>query len=99
MVSLHCEFCCAQQGDMILKISCCKQYIQIISLLNDFVCALLDDDWIHNICHILSICIYLYEYSYDDIDCDAMKRLSGTDYKYTSLQCVILDVWSNFVWL
>ena len=97
MASLHCEFCCVQQGNLMLKMSCCNQYIQIISLLNDFVCALLDVDWFHNICHILNICIYLYEYSYDNIDYDVMKRLSHTEYKYTSLQCVILCVWSNYL--
>jgi len=97
MVSLRCEFCCAKQGYLILKISCCKQYIEMISLLNDFVCALLDLYWMHNIWHILSICIYLYEYSYGNIDPSEMKRLSHTDYKYTSLQCVILCVWSKSV--
>ena len=44
VVSRHREFCCAQQGDVIVKIVCYKQYIQTVSLQNEFVCVLLSPD-------------------------------------------------------
>jgi len=79
-VSLRCELCCAPSGYMVLRIVCCKQYIQTVSPLNEFVCVLLypvymyfhniayvllEPVHIHNICHILCTCIYLCEYTYD----------------------------------
>ena len=40
MVSLYWWFCYAVQGDMILHLVCYKQYIRMVSLLNEFTCAL-----------------------------------------------------------
>ena len=63
-VSLHCEFCCAHPGKTIVWIVCRKQYIQTVSVLNDFACVLLDCVYLCNICRILCTCIYLCGYFY-----------------------------------
>ena len=84
MVSLHCEFCCAQEGFQTVQIVCYKQYIQTVSLLNDFVCVLPGHVHFDNIYHILCTCIYLYEYSYGDACRNEMKNVSHTEYIYGS---------------
>ena len=90
-VSLHCEFYCAQQVHVMLQIVCYKLYIQMVSLLNDFVCVLLGSNDFHNICRILCTCIYLCEYSYGYADRPEMKTFSHTEYMNACfVHCVVL---------
>jgi len=71
-----------------MQIVCYKQYIQTVSLLNDFVCVLQDYNYCDNICHILCTCIYLYEYSYEILDHYKMENIPRTEYMNTNfLQC------------
>ena len=73
-----------------LQIVCYKQYIQMVSVLNDFVCVLPVHCCFDNICHILCICTYLYEYSYGYIGRSEMNNTSHIGYKSTSvLQFVV----------
>ena len=63
-VSLHCEFCCAQQVLQTLYIVCHKHYIQTVSLQNEFAGVLLILGLFDTSFHIHCICIYCYVYSY-----------------------------------
>jgi len=67
-------------------IVCHKQYIQMVSHLND-ICVLLDHAYC-DICHILCTWIYCYEYSYDKRDYSEMKNVSHTECRsMVSLHC------------
>jgi len=70
----------------------------MVSVLNDFVCVLPDNHCSYNTCRTLCTCIYLYEYSYDEIGCSEIKNSSHIGYKNTSvLQCVFYCEWLNIV--
>jgi len=72
---------------LMLWIVCYKQYIQTVSLLNDFACVLLDCFYLYNICHILCTCIYFCEYSYADANCVVWKNVSRIHHMYAVSLC------------
>ena len=83
---------------MTVRIVCYKQYIQMVSLLNDFACVLPVHCCLYNICHILCTCTYLYEYSYADTGHSEMKNSSHIGYKNTTvLQCIYSYELSEFL--
>jgi len=95
-VSLHCEFCCAQQDFQPVQIVWYKQYIETVSLLNEFVCVLIGRNYFHNICRILCTCIYQCEYSCAYSVLSVMKTYPPIHCMNTRfLQCVLVCDISN----
>jgi len=91
MVCVDCEFYCARPSVIMLRIVCCKQNIQTVSLPNDSAGATTVPHHFCNICRIPSTCICPREYSCGDTAGSDMQNVSHTGCKSTSFcQCVVL---------
>ena len=85
-VCLRCEFCCAVRGCWTLRIVCCKQYTQEVSLRNDFVCVLPARSCLDNIFHILCTCTCSYVCSCGRAGSCPMKNASRIGYNNTTVR-------------
>ena len=97
-VSLHCELCCAQQGDQNVWNVYYKPCIQTVSLLNELDCVLSILHRLENTFHIHCTCIYWCDHSYVFLSNSDMKNISHTEYmNMTCLQHVFVCAHSKYL--